>query len=101
MIKNKRLILKTQLKEGESIDSISSIYKSANILGILKNKPNEWFSSLKESTISVEEIEKMIRDRNLARERKDYEKADLIRNQLLKENIVLEDKGSETIWKQK
>ncbi len=30
MIKNKRLILKTQLKEGESIDSISSIYKSAN-----------------------------------------------------------------------
>jgi len=77
------------------------LYKSANILGILKNRPNEWFSSLKESTISVEEIEEMIRDRNLARERKDYKKADLIRNQLLEENIVLEDKGSETIWKHK
>ena len=77
------------------------LYKSANILGILKNRPNEWFSSLKESTISVKEIEEMIRDRNLARERKDYKKADLIRNQLLEENIVLEDKGSETIWKHK
>ena len=30
MTKNKRLILKTNLKEGDGIDSISKIYKSAN-----------------------------------------------------------------------
>ncbi|MFC1576115.1 cysteine--tRNA ligase [Candidatus Omnitrophota bacterium] len=42
-----------------------------------------------------------IRQRNQAREDKDFKKADQIRNELLKEGIVLEDTKEGTVWRKK
>ena len=41
----------------------------------------------------------MIAERNQARLKKDFKKADLIREKLLSLDIVLEDEGSKTTWK--
>ena len=40
-----------------------------------------------------------IKQRNKAREDKDYKKADKIRNELLDKGVLIEDKDGKTIWK--
>ncbi len=45
------------------------------------------------------DVEKLIRERNEARKRKEYEKADRIRKRLLKNGIILEDTREGTRWK--
>ena len=42
---------------------------------------------------------KKIDDRNKARDKKDYELADKIRNELLDKGILIEDKDGKTTWK--
>jgi len=51
--------------------------------------------------ISKEEIEKLIRLREEARKRKDYKKADEIRDKLYRSGILLEDRKEGTIWRLK
>ena len=46
-----------------------------------------------------EEILKKIDERNKARENKDYEEADKIRNELLDKGVLIEDKDGKTTWK--
>ncbi|QBK24905.1 cysteine--tRNA ligase [Ureibacillus thermophilus] len=46
-----------------------------------------------------EEIEKLIEERNIARKNRDFKRADEIRDQLLKMNIILEDTRQGTRWK--
>jgi cysteinyl-tRNA synthetase len=48
-----------------------------------------------------ETIEKLIRERNEARNRKDFKAADDIRKELLDKGIVLEDSGSGTTWRRR
>ena len=51
----------------------------------------------------IEEIEKKINEkvklRNKARENKNFKEADRIRKELLKEDIILEDKDGKTTWR--
>jgi len=47
----------------------------------------------------TDEIDALIKERDLAREAGDYAKADEIRDKLLERDIVLEDTPSGTIWK--
>ena len=54
-----------------------------------------------EKKIDVEEVEQLIVDRNTARENKDFEKADEIRDQLLEKNIILEDSREGTFWRRR
>ena len=42
---------------------------------------------------------KKIKDRNLARENKDYQEADKIRDYLLDKGVLIEDKDGKTSWK--
>ena len=49
--------------------------------------------------ISEEEILQKIKDRNVARDSKNYELADKIRNELLDKGILIEDKDDKTTWK--
>ena len=51
------------------------------------------------ASISEEEILKKIDDRNKARENKNYEEADKIRNELSDKGVLIEDKDGKTIWK--
>ena len=49
--------------------------------------------------ISEEEIESYIVKRNQARDQKDFDLSDKIRDELLEKGIILEDKESGTTWK--
>lgn len=49
--------------------------------------------------IKTEEINDLINERNLAKQKKDYKKADEIREQLKMNGIILEDTKDGTIWK--
>ena len=76
-----------------------------DILGILKIKPVEWFQSPRIKTDSTKiddkEIEQLISERKIARKGKDFKKADQIRDKLLKNGVIIEDKDGRTNWKRK
>ncbi|MCF7886789.1 MAG: cysteine--tRNA ligase [Candidatus Omnitrophica bacterium] len=59
------------------------------------------FSKKKLTGISKDEIDKLIALRNQYRKKKQFDKSDQIRNQLLTKGIVLEDTKEKTIWRRK
>ena len=62
----------------------------------------EWLK-LKKSKISLsdDEINLKIKERNNARDQKNYELADKIRKELSDNGILIEDKDGKTTWKLK
>ena len=84
----------------------TDIMKMCNILGILTEPPEVYFSKkrskgLKKESLDPDEIEKMINDRAEARKIKDWDKADQIRKKLEDMNIVLKDSSEGTVWEVK
>ncbi len=76
--------------------------ETGNVLNIFNRTPYEWNVSLmklKGIDLTEEEIEVKIKQRNDARQRKDWELADLIRKELEEKGIILEDKKDRTNWK--
>ena len=49
--------------------------------------------------LSVKQIESFIQERIIAKQNKNYELADKIRDQLLNQGIILEDNLDETNWR--
>lgn len=85
-------------------DALKEIKKAAGVLSVFNRSPKEWYISMmmtREIPLTEEEIEKKIRQRNDAREQKNWVEADAIRDELLKLDIVLEDRSDETVWKVK
>ena len=78
-----------------------TLKKSANLLGLLNRTPKEWFALNNKSTISKNDIELLIKERDEARKSKNFVKADEIRDQLDNNNVVLEDIDGKTIWRVK
>ncbi len=72
------------------------LLKSAELLGILWQNPEDWFRS---GASDLEDIETKIAERALAKKNKDYGLADKIRNELKERGIVLEDGPQGTTWK--
>ena len=62
-----------------------------------KSKWQEFKKNILE--ISEEEILQKIKNRNIARDNKNYELADKIRNELLDKGVLIEDKDDKTTWK--
>ena len=81
------------------------LHALADVLGLLDSDPVEWFQKGAGLTIvpSGDEdharIEALVAQRQAARARKDFATADQIRQALLAEGIVLEDKGEVTQWR--
>lgn len=74
----------------------------SNILGILKESPDKWLGIGQSSdNNNVDNINKLIKDRNDARKSKDFKKADEIRNKLTGIGIEIEDTPDGTIWRTK
>jgi len=78
-----------------------TLLKSANLLGLLNKTTDEWFALNNKFTISENDIEFLIQERDRARKSKDFKKADEIRDQLEENNVVLEDVDGHTIWRVK
>jgi len=109
-------ILLDDLNTPKFITSVHSLYNKAKtgdttakkdlntalkFLGLF-NENQEQFNILrKKSKLDVREIEKLIEQRNLARKDKDFKKADIIRLDLEKNGILIEDLNDKTHWKHK
>ena len=83
---------------------IKNITNLSNILGLLEKDPNEFIyerniALLSQQGMNLEELEKAIEKRNMARSQKNWEKADQIRDELLQKGIILEDSPEGTKWR--
>jgi len=83
---------------------IKEITKLSKILGLLEKDPNKFIyerniAFLSKQGMDIKELEKAIEERNIARSQKDWDKADQIREDLLKKGIVLEDSPQGTKWR--
>ncbi len=73
---------------------------ACNFVGLLTENKEEWLKFKKEkSNVSEEYIQNKIKQRNLARDSKNYKLADQIRNELLEKGVQIEDKDGKTSWK--
>ncbi|MEN2995600.1 MAG: hypothetical protein ABC360_01090 [Acetomicrobium sp.] len=96
--------LNNYLKENETLDK-QALIKSKdffetveNILGVIGiNTIGEEFAE----TLSGSEIEGLIKEREAARKKRDFARADAIRNELASKGIILEDTPLGTRWKKK
>ncbi|MEW6215235.1 MAG: cysteine--tRNA ligase [Nitrospirota bacterium] len=76
--------------------------EAGKILNIFDRTPDEWYRSLlvtKKIGLFEKEILDLIKERQDARQRKDWATADIIRKELEENGIILEDKKDRTDWK--
>ena len=72
----------------------------ASLIGLLQRSPNEFLQSGTPHTgMSPAQIEEQIAARHAAKLNKNFKEADAIRERLLNDGVVLEDKPSGTVWR--
>ena len=78
-----------------------ALFNSAcRLLGLFNVTKEEWLNLKKKKVkISEELILKKIQERKEAKNNRNYDLADKIRNELLDEGILIEDQKEKTIWK--
>ena len=81
-------------------DKLCTLKVLLNSLGLLLDETENYFK-YGELDLSDEEIKKLISDRDNARENRNFDLADKIRDQLSQKGIVLEDLNGKTVWKKK
>ncbi len=76
------------------------LLECARILGLLQEKPSEFLKEISgEQSVDPKEVEGMIRQRDETRKKKDYAKADAIRDRLRDKGVILEDGPQGTTWR--
>lgn len=87
-----------EAKQSPNMENKSQIMAEANMLGLLYENPENWFSS-KSVNISEIEINELLNNRNIAKQNKNFAEADKIRNYLNNLGIIIEDTPFGSIWK--
>ncbi len=83
-----------------NLEDKQEFVSACNFIGLLTETKEEWEKFKKnKSDLSDEIIEIKIKERNQARDDKNYELADKIRNELLEKGVQIEDKDGKTSWK--
>ncbi len=86
-------------KEG-NLENKEKFVAACNFIGLLTETQEQWLSSKKiKIKLSEKEILLKISERNKARDNKNYELADKIREELLDKGILIEDRDGKTTWK--
>lgn len=81
--------------EYEKLKLTKKFVKSARFIGILESSYQEWFAS----GVSHQEIERLIDLRKVAKQNKDYDTADKIREQLKQMGVTISDnEDGTTTW---
>ena len=95
--------LTNEINKSKDDEKIQLLINLAKTLGILAMNPEDFFKGKLVSDGDKDElkINKLIKERNLAKENKNFEEADRIRKLLLKNDILLEDTPEGTIWRKK
>ncbi|MDR0806993.1 MAG: cysteine--tRNA ligase [Enterobacteriaceae bacterium] len=81
----------------------AELRRLASVLGLLEQQPEVFLQSASQNFADgdVAEIEALIKQRNDARQAKDWALADVARNRLTELGIILEDGAEGTIWRRK
>ncbi|RZI46922.1 cysteine--tRNA ligase [Candidatus Finniella inopinata] len=82
----------------EKIKLAQRFKKSADLLGLLQQNPQQWLQQ-EPTCLTTQEIESLIHQRHQARQNRDFAGADEIRKSLLEKGIQLEDKDGQTFWR--
>ena len=75
----------------------ATLKKLSGVLGLLQDEPKNFFQF--GATLSDEEIGQQIALRNAARDERDFQTADKIRDSLIEQGIILDDSSEGTTWK--
>ncbi len=88
-------------KSQKGNDQDKSVFVAAcQFVGLLNENKENWQNfKISKALISEKEIWQKIQDRKKARENKNYEEADKIRDELLDKGVLIEDKDDKTTWK--
>ena len=90
-----------EAKKGSKISKVK-FTTACNLIGLLESTPLTWKDFKKnQSAINESFINNKIKDRNIARKKRDFNKADVIRKELEDNGVIIEDKQDKTIWKYK
>ncbi|PIE45104.1 MAG: cysteine--tRNA ligase [Gammaproteobacteria bacterium] len=84
--------------DGERKKIASALKSLGNILGILQDDPERFLHGDSDGSDHTA-IEILMTQRNQARQNKDWQKADAIRDQLNNMGVEIEDAGGETTWR--
>ena len=80
----------------------SELLWSVNMIGILQHNPDKWLGiGQVDESIDSNKIELLIKERKIARESKNFSKADELRDKLNNMDIEIEDTPDGTIWRTK
>lgn len=79
--------------------AVASLKAAGALMGLFASDPAAWFRQGAGDGPSAEEIERLIAERAAARKTKDFARADAIRDDLLKNGIVIEDGPEGATWR--
>jgi cysteinyl-tRNA synthetase len=105
---NRLLAEKKFSKKAESVSKVNSLRKTildlGDVLGLFGSSPKEWLrrknlKGLMEIGLTEKDVNKLISERLEAKRNKDFERADLIRDDLSRKGVELLDTSEETTWK--
>jgi cysteinyl-tRNA synthetase len=85
--------------DGERRELKAQLLAGGALLGLLQQDPEIWLKTTGRAEIDEAEIERLIELRTAARQAKDFEEADRIRDQLAAEGVILEDQPGRTRWR--
>jgi cysteinyl-tRNA synthetase len=85
--------------ERETAQSLAAeLLANGELIGLLQLAPEQWFSA-GVSDVESNQIEKLIEQRNAARDSRNWAEADRIRDELTRMGILLEDGDGTTRWR--
>jgi cysteinyl-tRNA synthetase len=88
-----------EINIGKDINLAMVLCYLANILGILKQTPEYFLQLSSGANTDTEQIEQLIKERNLAKQAKNYQLADQIRDKLKEIGVLIEDTPEGTNWR--
>jgi cysteinyl-tRNA synthetase len=85
--------------EAERQKLAAELLAAGDVVGLIQDDPDSWFSGAEEGDLDAEEIEALLAQREEARASGDYAAADKIRDDLADRGITIEDSPSGTRWR--
>ena len=75
------------------------LMENALFLGFLNQSSKDWFQTKKEGTLTPGTIESLLQERQMARQNKNFKKADQIRETLENQGILIDDTPQGSTWR--
>ncbi len=92
--------INTAENEADKYAAQKILLNSAKFMGLLRESSDDWFrGQISEGGITEAEINKLLEFRRLAKQNKDFQKADLIRDQLKSEGVSIKDTLEGQEWR--